>query len=45
MWEFHFQERVVLRLEDASVPLPCHEKLWECGSVDEWREGMKHQSG
>ncbi len=38
MWAFHFQLRPVLRLEDANVPIPCQEVLWEAESALDWQQ-------
>ena len=36
MWAYQFQRRSILALGDAVIPLPCHEKLWNANSAEEW---------
>ncbi|KAM0712397.1 hypothetical protein Q7P37_011493 [Cladosporium fusiforme] len=43
MTAYHFQRKPSLGLEDASIPLPCQEKLWGVRNEDEWLS-MKAQS-
>src|SRR3982074_643435 len=38
MWVFHFQMRPLLSLEDAQVPIPCQEVLWEADSAFDWQQ-------
>ncbi|KAI9737326.1 MAG: hypothetical protein M1834_009479 [Cirrosporium novae-zelandiae] len=38
MWAFQAQLRPLLSLEDAKIPLPCQEVLWEAGSAMAWRQ-------
>lgn len=38
MWAFHFQSRPLLALEDATVPIPCQEVLWEADSALDWQQ-------
>ncbi|RAL58440.1 hypothetical protein DID88_005145 [Monilinia fructigena] len=38
MWNFHFQIRPSLSLDDGSVLLPCQEVLWEAGSAIDWKQ-------
>ncbi|OBT54388.1 hypothetical protein VE04_04292 [Pseudogymnoascus sp. 24MN13] len=38
MSSFHFGARSVLTLEDARVPLPCQEVLWEAESALDWQQ-------
>lgn len=38
MWNFHFQTRPSLSLEDAKVPIPCQEVLWEAESALDWQQ-------
>ncbi|KAH7418323.1 C2H2 transcription factor-like protein [Cadophora sp. MPI-SDFR-AT-0126] len=38
MWSFHFQMRPLLTLEDAKVPIPCQEVLWEADSSLDWEQ-------
>lgn len=36
MWEYQYQERPILTIEDATVPLPCQEVLWEAENALQW---------
>lgn len=38
MWSFHFQMRPLLTLEDAKIPIPCQEVLWEAESSLDWEQ-------
>jgi len=38
MWAFHFQKRPLLSLEDACLPVPCQEVLWEAQSGLDWQQ-------
>lgn len=38
MSAYHFQRHPLLALKDASLPLPCHEKLWSAASAEEWKK-------
>ncbi|KAK0124407.1 hypothetical protein ONS95_009368 [Cadophora gregata] len=38
MWSFHLQMRPILKLEDAKVPIPCQEVLWEAESSLDWEQ-------
>lgn len=38
MWSFQFQVRPLLSLEDARVPVPCQEVLWEASTALDWRQ-------
>jgi hypothetical protein len=38
MSSFHFDTRSLLTLEDARVPLPCQEVLWEAESALDWQQ-------
>ncbi|KAK4064170.1 transcriptional regulator family: Fungal Specific TF [Trichoderma aggressivum f. europaeum] len=38
MWSFQFQMRPLLSLEDARVPVPCQEVLWEASTALDWRQ-------
>ncbi|KAH9222808.1 hypothetical protein DL95DRAFT_285815 [Leptodontidium sp. 2 PMI_412] len=38
MWSFHFQIRPLLTLEDAKVPIPCQEVLWEAETSLDWQQ-------
>ena len=38
MWVFHFQRRPLLSLEDARVPIPCQEVLWEAQTALDWQQ-------
>ncbi|KAL9622911.1 MAG: hypothetical protein Q9160_002837 [Pyrenula sp. 1 TL-2023] len=42
MSSFHFQLRPSLRLEDTDWPLPCHERLWNAPSAEEWNRLRTH---
>ncbi|GAM89002.1 hypothetical protein ANO11243_070360 [Dothideomycetidae sp. 11243] len=37
MWSYGYQERTLLFLEDAKVPVPCQEVLWEAESALQWQ--------
>lgn len=37
MWTYGYQERNLLSLEDAKVPVPCQEVLWEADSALQWQ--------
>lgn len=37
MWAYQFQLPPTLSLADACLPMPCHEKLWDAKSADEWK--------
>lgn len=36
MWAYHFQSRSSLQLCDGMLPLPCHERLWNAATAEEW---------
>lgn len=36
MWAYHYQCRSMLQLCDGTLPLPCHERLWNAGTAEEW---------
>lgn len=36
MWTYGYQQRGLLLLEDAKVPVPCQEVLWEAESALQW---------
>ena len=38
MWVYQFQMRPLLSLEDARVPIPCQEVLWEADSALDWQQ-------
>ncbi|KAL3419399.1 hypothetical protein PVAG01_09620 [Phlyctema vagabunda] len=38
MWAFHFQMRPRLSLQDAKLPVPCQEVLWEAQTAREWQQ-------
>lgn len=38
MWAFHFHTRPLLSLEDARVPIPCQEVLWEAQTALDWQQ-------
>ncbi|KAG4429874.1 hypothetical protein IFR05_014642 [Cadophora sp. M221] len=38
MWSFHFQIRPLLTLEDAKIPIPCQEVLWEAETSLDWQQ-------
>lgn len=38
MWAFHFNMRPLLSLEDAKIPIPCQEVLWEAESALDWQQ-------
>jgi hypothetical protein len=38
MWAFHFQKRPLLSLEDARIPIPCQEVLWEAQTALDWQQ-------
>ncbi|KAL7915557.1 C2H2 transcription factor-like protein [Trichoderma velutinum] len=38
MWSFQFQVRPLLSLEDARVPIPCQEVLWEASTALDWQQ-------
>lgn len=38
MWAFHFQMRPLLSLDDAKLPIPCQEVLWEAESALDWQQ-------
>ncbi|KAE9379029.1 hypothetical protein N431DRAFT_396985 [Stipitochalara longipes BDJ] len=38
MWAFHFQRRPLLSLDDARVPIPCQEVLWEAQTALDWQQ-------
>lgn len=38
MWAFQFQMRPLLSLEDARIPVPCQEVLWEAESSLDWQQ-------
>ena len=37
MWNYGYQERNLLCLEDAKVPVPCQEVIWEAESALQWQ--------
>ena len=44
MWAYQFQQRPLLGLRDAMVPLPCHEKLWNAANSREWKTLTANQT-
>lgn len=38
MWSYQFQVRPLLSLEDARVPVPCQEVLWEASTPLDWQQ-------
>ncbi len=45
MWVFHFQMRPLLSLDDAGVPVPCQEVLWEANSEMDWQQLFSCSTG
>lgn len=44
MLVYHADMRPLLRLSDANISLPCHEKLWSAGNVEAWLAASHEQS-
>jgi hypothetical protein len=44
MWVFQFQMHPLLFLEDARVPVPCQEVLWEANSALDWQQLYDHST-
>lgn len=38
MWAYQFQLRPLLSLDDAKIPIPCQEVLWEAESALDWQQ-------
>lgn len=37
MWAYQFQQRSSLRFCDGTIPLPCHERIWNAATAQEWK--------
>jgi hypothetical protein len=43
MLVYNADARPLLRLSDANVPLPCHERLWNATNIEAWLTGGREQ--
>jgi len=43
MLVYNADARPLLRLSDANIPLPCHERLWNATNVEAWLTGGREQ--
>lgn len=44
MLAYHFQSRPALTVRDSKYPLPCHEKVWNASSPQDWKVLLKSQT-
>ena len=44
MLVYHLQRRAVLTIADLSLPLPCHERMWNAQDAHQWEVARQDQS-